>query len=90
MFDEFLVGDTIKITWINSAVSSPDAMTYAIRNGDDTVVSSGTLISSGNGHYYRYYTVETPGFYVSDSIMTVSGLPFKRSKIFKAVVLEVD
>ena len=85
-----LIGDTIAITWVNSGVT-PTAIGAAIYNGSETLVSSASMTSSGNGHYYRLYTLpNTPGYFVAETIATISGNPYKNRIRFKAIRGEVD
>ena len=84
-----LTGDTFKQFWISSG-TTPSVISAAIRDGADTVVSSGTGVSSGNGHFYRTSLVNTPGFYVAEWKATISGNPYKRRSRFRAVLGEVD
>lgn len=83
------VGDTFKQTFVNSgATASP--VIASIVTGSETIISSGTAVDSGNGHYYRQTIVNTPGYYVSQWIVTISGNVYKRKIRFKAVLGEVD
>jgi hypothetical protein len=85
-----LIGDTVKVTWINSG-SSPSAISAAIYNGSDTLVNSQSMTNSGDGHYYALYTLpNTPGFYVAETIATLSGNPYKNRINLKAVTGEAD
>ena len=87
---EFLIGDTIKATWINSG-ASPTAVDHTLYSGSETAVSTVTLTDSGNGHFWGYITLpETPGFYVSETIATISSLPFKRRVRLRAKTGEAD
>ena len=87
---DYLIGDTVKMTWINSGVT-PDSLIYSMFNGDETLVASGTMTSSGAGHYFAYVTLpDTPGLYVGQTLATISTLPFKRRKTLRAVLQEVD
>jgi hypothetical protein len=86
---KILTEDTFKQFWISSG-TTPSVISAAIRNGSDVVVSSGTGVSSGNGHYYRTTKVSTPGFYVSEWKATISGNPYRRRYRFKAILGEVD
>jgi hypothetical protein len=84
-----LVGDTFKQTFVNSgAAASP--IIASIITGSETVIASGTAIDSGNGHYYKMASVDTPGYYVSQWDATISGSAYKRRQRFKAVLNEVD
>lgn len=84
-----LVGDTFKQTFVNSgATASP--IVASIVNGSETVISSGSAVDSGNGHYYRMTSVDTPGYYISQWDATISGQQYKRRTRFKAILNEVD
>lgn len=86
-----LVGDTFKQTWINSG-AVPSSIVAAIRDGADTIVASGSGVSSGNGHYYRNVAsgVSTPGYYVAEWTAVINGLTYKRRLRFKAIKSETD
>lgn len=84
-----LVGDTFKQYWVSSG-ATPAVISAAILSGSETVISSGTGTSSGNGHYYRTTSVNSPGWYVSEWRATISGQPYRRRYRFKAVLNEVD
>lgn len=83
------VGDTFKQFWISSGTTA-SVISAAIISGSETVISSGTGVSSGNGHYYRTTVVNTPGWYVSEWKATISGLPYVKRFKFKALLNEVD
>lgn len=83
------VGDTIKQFWISSG-TSPSLISAAIISGSETVISSGTGVSSGNGHFYRTVSVNSPGWYVSEWKATIAGNPYRRRFRFKAILNEVD
>lgn len=84
-----LIGDTFKQFWISSG-TTPSVISAAIISGSETVISSGTGVSSGNGHYYRTTSINTPGWYVSEWKATISGSPYKRRYRFRAILGEVD
>ena len=84
-----LVGDTFKQFWISSG-TLPAVITASIIDGDETIVSSNPGTSSGNGHFYRTTSVNTPGWYVSQWQATISGDQYKRRFKFKANLNEVD
>lgn len=86
---EFDVGDTFQVTWINSNVTPTD-IHYTVHDGSESLVDSGTMISSGNGHYYGFHTPNSFGFFTVRTVATIAGLPFKRSEKFKAILVEVD
>ena len=85
-----LVGDTLTVTWVSSGVA-PTTIAAAIYNGSDSMVNSISMTSSGNGHYYSTYTIpNTPGYYVAQTLATISGKPYKDRMKFKIVTGEVD
>lgn len=86
-----LIGDTIRVTWVSSG-TVPDSITAAIYNGQEVLVESGSMVSSGNGHYYYNFTIPDSGqqFYVAETVSYVNSLPYKRRVRFKAILSEVD
>lgn len=85
-----LIGDTIQITMVNSGVT-PSAIVASVFDGDETVVDSGSMTNSGNGHYYFDHTViNTPGFYVAQTLSTINSKPYKNRIRFQAVLGETD
>jgi hypothetical protein len=84
-----LVGDTFKQTFVNSGVTA-SPIVASILSGSETIVNSAAATSSGNGHYYNMVQINTPGYYVSQWIATISGNEYKRRQRFKAVLNEVD
>jgi len=85
-----LIGDTIQITWVNSGIT-PSDLYCATYTGSETLVDSGTMVSSGNGHYYHDHTISSlEGYYVSETLATINGKPYKNRIKFKAVTGEVD
>ena len=89
MVTRVLVGDTVKHTFINSgATASP--ITSSLLSGSETIISSQTATSSGNGHYYAMTQINTPGYYVLQWNATISGNPYKRRLRIKAYNNEVD
>lgn len=45
------IGSTLRTTWINSGVT-PGVISSALYGPTNTLVSSASQVSSGNGHYY--------------------------------------
>jgi hypothetical protein len=84
-----LTGDTFKQTWVSSGATA-SLISAAVISGSETVVSSGTGTSSGNGHYYRTAIINTPGYYVQEWKATIAGNPQKRRQRFKVGLNEVD
>ena len=83
------VGSTIKFTWISSG-SSPTTIISSVLDGTETIVSSKTATSSGDGHYYSYHSVDTPGYYVNQWLAQVSANTYVGRQKFRAVRTEVD
>lgn len=85
-----LIGDTIRITWVSSDIV-PSAIIAAIYAEDESIVDSGTMTSSGNGHYYYDHTVVSsgPAFYVSQVIATINSKPYKNRQRFQALLGDV-
>lgn len=87
---DFLTGNTIKTTWVNTGVT-PTTIVTAIYTGSETVIDSGSMVSSGNGAYYYLHTVPTaPGYYVVETIATISGKPYKNRIKYRAVIMDVN
>jgi hypothetical protein len=87
---DFLCGDTIKVRWINSGVT-PTTLIGAVYTGSETLVDSSAMVSSGDGHYYHLHTVpNTPGYYVAQTLATISGKPYKNRTAYRAVLKDVN
>ena len=85
-----LIGDTIQITMINSGVT-PSAALAKVYDSAETLVGSGTMTTSGNGHYFYNFTIpNSTGYYVAETLATINGLPYKNRRKFKVVTGEVD
>ena len=83
-------GSTLKIVVVDSGKTA-DSAVFTILSGTETVVDTGTLTSSGNGHYYALYTTpSTPGYYVARTTFTVGGKPYVNAKPFQLRTIEVD
>lgn len=87
---EFQLGETMKITWVNSGVT-PETLIASIFDGNETLIFSGDMVSSGNGHYYKYAQVSSErGYFAAQTNATISGMPFPRRVRFKTILLETD
>ena len=87
---DFLCGDTIKIRWINSGVT-PTTLIAATYTGSETIIDSAAMVGSGDGHYYHLHTVpSTPGYYVAQTLATISGKPYKNRTAYRAVLKDVN
>ena len=89
-FKEVVAGSTIKLKFISSGDTfSP--IYVDVRNGDETLVHSATMASSGNGHYYYSYTVPTSsGFYSARMKGYVNSLAYIKPEWFRILPMEVD
>lgn len=88
--NKHLIGDTVRLTWVSSDIT-PSTILANVYNNAETLVGSGSMVSSGNGHYYYDYTIpNTTGYYVAETLATINSLPYKRRTKFKAVTGEVD
>ena len=78
------VGSTIRVTMVCSgATVSP--LHSALYAADDTLVSSVTATSSGNGHYYADHLLPTtPGHYVNEAIGVISTNTYRRYQLVEA------
>lgn len=87
---ETLIGDTVKFTYVDSGTTfSP--ITFKLYDGSESVVNSGTLASSGNGHYYRNEVMpNTPGLYVGEMVGWVNSYPYPRRVGVRLMTEEVD
>lgn len=85
------IGDTIRLTWTNSGVF-PTAIHAAVYDGDEVLISSESMISSGNGHFYSPYFVTNsdPQFYVAELVSVVNSYTYLRRLRFQSVLSEVD
>ena len=87
---DYIAGDTKTFTWVSSD-ASPTSIHVAIINIDETVVSSATMTSSGNGHYYSFMSIPTtPGFYVASWNATVGGSQRVHKRYFRCILGEVN
>lgn len=89
MIKRFVVGTTIKQTYVNSG-NTPTSINASVLTGSETVISSGTPVSSGDGHYYRMVTVNSPGYYVSLWESTIAGKTYRKKDTFRVIVGDVD
>lgn len=88
---ETIAGDTLIATWVNSG-ASPSTIVAALFTGSETIVSSGTMTSSGNGHYFKNVTIPDSGdaFYVLQTYAEIDSFPYKRRIKIHAQGFEVD
>ena len=88
--NSFLIGDTMKVTWVNSGVTA-NLPSLSIWDGSETLVNSQSMVDSGNGHLYALYTLpNSAAYYVAQTLVDINGYPFKRRIKFKTTRNEVD
>ena len=86
----FEVGDTVKATWVHSGAAMADLHAF-VENGSATMVSSATMVDSGNGHYYDFHTLPNSiGNYVMRMEGTNGGKTYKKSFRFRTVLGDTD
>ena len=88
---ETLAGDTLIATWVNSG-ASPTTIVAALFTGSETIVSSVTMTSSGNGHFFQPVTIPGSGdaYYVLETYAVIDTYPYKRRIKIHALGFEVD
>lgn len=87
---DVIIGDTVKVTWVSSGVT-PTTLYAALFSGSETLISSVSMTSSGNGHYYANITIpDTPGYYASETKAVINGFPYIRKLKMNGVTGEVD
>ncbi len=87
-YKKILIGDTVRFTWINSGVGAAPIM--GVYTGSETLIDSGTMTDSGNGHYYFNHTVNSAGYFNMVSVWSLSGNPYKNNLQIKGVTGGVD
>lgn len=88
---QFLAGNTVKFTWVNSGVT-PSSLSARVWTGSETQIDSGAaMTSSGNGHYYYLHTVpSSPGQYVAETEALIGGKTYKNRQRFLSVLQDVN
>ena len=87
---ESLIGDTVKVTWVDSGVT-PTSIYAALFSGSETLINSVAMTDSGDGHFFGLITLpDTPGYYVAETLAQIESFPYKRRVKVKAVLGEVD
>lgn len=80
-----LAGSTKVVTWVSSG-ASPSAISTAIFTSSEALVSSMSMTSSGNGHYYANITMpDSNGIYVNEFNATISGDLYKKRFAFRVI-----
>jgi len=83
-------GSTRTVAWVNSGVS-PIGLSVSILDGTDTLVSSSSMVSSGNGHYFQPITFPSSrGFWVVEWNATINSKPYRNRMSVRTVLGEVD
>lgn len=83
---DIILGSTFKVTWVSSGVT-PAAISFSIFDGSESLVSSQSAVSSGNGHYYANAIIPdtyAPGLYAGQWLSTISGDVYKTRDFYSA------
>ena len=84
------VGNTVKFTWVSSG-AVPASIISTILDGAESIVSSLTAVSSGDGHYYANMAApNTPGYYVNRWNATIGANSYHSARKFQVIRTEVD
>lgn len=87
---ESIAGTTIRVTWVSSGVI-PGAIFSTLLTGSDSLVSSRTAISSGDGHYYALHDLpDSGGWYINQWVALVGVNTYRSRQLVRAHRLEVD
>lgn len=85
-----LPGNTLRLKWISSG-TTVSSVGFSVYTGSETAIDSGTLTSSGGGHYYAHHTTpNTPGYYAVEFVANVGSQTYKRRSVYRVVLEEVD
>ncbi len=93
--EKIQLGTTKKFTWISSG-DTPSAIHVAIYTGSETLVSSVTGTSSGNGHDDANVSLTEANSYIGDGYYTfawnatMNSNPYLNKGKFKLVLQEVE
>lgn len=87
---ELVAGTTFKLTWVNSGVSPTD-LSMCLLDKDETVVSSVTPVSSGNGHYFApLYLPTSDAWYVARTIAIIDTRTYVNRGLVRRYKLEAN
>lgn len=88
---EEMVGNTLKVTWVNSGVT-PGAISSALYDRNEFLVNSIAATSSLNGFYYALHTIPTSyiGFYVNEWKATINAQDYFRRQYIRAQRFQAD
>lgn len=86
---ECIAGTTIRVTWVSSGVT-PSPIVSNLLTGSDTLVSSASAQSSGNGHYFALHDVPTSGgWYVNRWLAVIGVNTYQHRQLVRSQRLEV-
>jgi len=87
---DVIAGTTLRATWINSG-TTPSAITSALRTGSETIISSVSAISSGNGFYFALHGLPTSGgWFINEWIAIIASNTYVDRQLVRTTRLEVD
>jgi hypothetical protein len=85
-----IAGTTLKLTWVSSGVT-PSGICSSLITGSETVVSSVTGVSSGNGHYYALHNMpNSAGWFSNLWLASVGVNTYVHKQLVRSQHLEVD
>jgi hypothetical protein len=87
---EAIAGTTLRMTWVSSGVT-PTSIGFALRDKDETIVSSTAGVSSGNGHYYAgLFVPNSWPWYVGESIAIIDATTYTNRALVRRQKLEAN
>jgi hypothetical protein len=87
---ETIAGTTIKLTWISSGTTASPIISTLI-DKSETLVSSVTATSSGNGHYYALHLIpNSQAWYVNEWWAFVNPNTYASRQLLSATRLRVN
>lgn len=90
ILSDVIAGTTKVMTWVSSG-AEPTKLSVSFITGSETIISSYSMVSSGNGHYYA--AVPSPdvnGFYVANFEAVIDGKTFVNKIVFRNIFGEID
>lgn len=84
------VGDIFKATWVSSG-GNPSTISSALIDKNQTVISSLTGVSSGNGFFFAFHQLpNTPAYYVNEWRANVGGNNYVNRQLVRVNDIKVD
>lgn len=83
------VRGTFMATWVSSGLT-PGTLALNVYDGNETLVATPVVVSSGDGHYYAEAIVNTAGFYSLEWYASIYGKDYRDYQRVQAVTGQVD